>query len=187
MRTGLALAALLGGVSAASAQVASPPDPATVTLPDMTPTRDPGVIRDGWKHFYFHKTGVSYAQAYGDLAECYRFIPGAGVMGASMPAFRPWTMPLVARRAEPSSPMTGQYGVVGTLVTGAIMAVVTGTLDRRDRQSRMRRCMEPRGYVRYPLREDVWQQLIDDYSPATIAMQAKAASGPAPDLAPLTR
>jgi hypothetical protein len=47
--------------------------------------------------------------------------------------------------------------------------------------------MEPRGYLRYPLREEVWRQLIDNYSARSIALQAKAASGPAPGLAPVTR
>lgn len=57
MRYGMILAGLCA-TTAAAAQ--PPPDPATLQLPDMTPTRDRGVIADGWRHFYFHKAGVSY-------------------------------------------------------------------------------------------------------------------------------
>lgn len=180
IRIGAALAALLGAASAASAQAGSPPDPATVTLPDMTPTRDPHVVADGWRHFYFHKASVSYAQAYADFADCYRFLP-AGDLTGMLPMFRPWTMPI-----EPGPerrPGLNPYGPIGAVIAG----MVAGPIERRQRQSRMRRCMEPRGYVRYPLREDVWRQLIDDYSLQSIAMQAKAASGPAPGLEPVTR
>jgi hypothetical protein len=179
--TGLALAAMLGAASAASSQAGAPPDPATITLPDMTPTRDPGVIADGWKHFYFHKAGVSYAEAYADFAECYRFLPGAGVAGAPLPGFRPWRGPAPPTPNQVPGP---QFGALGTAI---ILALVSGPLDRRALQSRMRRCMEPRGYVRYPLRAEIWRRLIDDYSTRSIAMQALAATGPAPDLPPVTR
>lgn len=177
----MGLAALAGGAAAAPAQVAAPPDPATVTLPDMTPTRDPGVIREGWKHFYFHRAGVSYAEAYADFAECYRFLPGPGIMGASLPTNRPWVEPIAPPAERPVTP--NNFGIAGAIA----LAIVSGPLERRDHQSRLRRCMEPRGYARYPLREEIWRQLIDDYSERSIALQAKAASGPAPDLEPLSR
>jgi hypothetical protein len=76
-----------------------------------------------------------------------------------------------------------QYGLIGDIM----VSIAARQTNRRDRIARMRRCMEPRGYVRYPLREEIWHQLVDDYSPRTIAMQALAASGPAPDLPQPTR
>jgi hypothetical protein len=156
----------------------SPPDPASLTLPDMTPTRDPEVIRDGWRHFYFHKAGVSYAEAYEDFRDCYRFLPVAGV-DWRLPMFVPWSERPGTRQRQ----ATGYGGVIGGVIGGLVM----GTIDRRDRQSRMRRCLEPRGYVRYPLEESVWLQLIDHYSVRSIALQALAASSPAPDLPQVTR
>ena len=179
MRIWLAVAALFGAASAASAQTPIPPDPATLTMPDMTPTRDRDVIEDGWKHFYFHKTGVSYEEAYADLAECYRFLPVLGVPN-TLPGFTPWNEPLIGR---PVAAGPNPYGLIGV----GIAAVVAGPLERRAYQSRMRRCMEPRGYVRYPLREEVWERLLDDYSARSIALQALAASGPTPDLPTVTR
>jgi hypothetical protein len=168
------------GATAAPAQIDAPPDPTTISLPDMTPTRDRGVIADGWKHFYFHRAGVSYAEAYADFRDCYRFLPVRDALYGYVPGFRLWTR---RNAVGPYQPPPNNYGLVG----GVILAMIAGPLDRRDRQSRMRRCMEPRGYVRYPLREEIWRQLIDNYSPRSIAMQALAASGPAPDLPPVTR
>lgn len=180
LRIGLGLAALLGGAPAASAQAGPPPDPTTVTLPDMIPTGDPQVIRNGWRFFYFHKPGVGYAEAYADFADCYRFLPVASAAGY-LPMFRPWVRPI--EPGVPPPPTPNNYGPIGALIGG----MVAGPIERRQRQSRMRLCLEPRGYVRYPLREEVWRQLIDDYSPRSIAMQARAASGPAPGLDPVTR
>ena len=172
------LAALFCGASTASAQADGPPDPATIELPDMAPTRDQHVIADGWRHFYFHKAGVSFAEAYADFADCYRFLPVQGASPA-LPAFAPWSESAGARVVPRSLP----WGLMGA----AILDIVSGPIDRRDRQSRMRRCMEPRGYVRYPIREEVWRQLIDNYSVRSLALQAKAASGPVPNLPVVTR
>jgi hypothetical protein len=177
-RMGALAAALGGAASPAFAQADAPPDPSSITLPDMTPTRDRRVIADGWKHFYFHKAGVTYAEAYADFAECYRFLP-RGALLAGLPMFAPWRETPGGVEFRP----TNNYGLVGM----AIAALVQGPLERRHRQSRMRRCMEPRGYVRYPLAEDAWRRLIDGYSRGSIALQALAASGPTPDLEPVTR
>lgn len=183
MRIGIALAALLAAapaaLPAALAQPPGPPDPATITLPDMTPTRDRRVIEQGWKYFYFHKAGASYAQAYADFAECYRFLPMATGMLPSLPMFVPWSETPGVRHIERYNP----YGLVGA----AILAIASGPIERRGHQARLRRCMEPRGYVRYPLAERVWEQLTDDYSQRSIALQALAAVGPTPPLEPVTR
>lgn len=179
MRLWMSVAALLTTGSVVSAQIPPPPDPATVTMPDMTPTTDPDVIEDGWKYFYFHRAGVGYAEAYADFAECYRFLPPPAVAG-SLPAFTPWSEPLVPR---PFVPGPNPYGIIGV----GIAALVAGPIERRAFQTRMRRCMETRGYVRYPLRKSAWEQLIEDYSDDSIARQAIAASGPTPNLPQVTR
>jgi hypothetical protein len=177
MRRGIAFIVSMGLGTGAFAQSPVPPDPATVTLPDMTPTRDPDVIRDGWRHFYFHKAGVSYAEAYADFADCYRYLP-VSMANADLPAFVPWSeTPGVSLNAA-----YNPWGMVGAVMISFIM----GPLDRRARQSRMRRCMEPRGYVRYPVSEEVWEALIDNYSEQSIARQARAASGPTPGVEPVT-
>lgn len=158
----------------------TPPDPATLNMPDMTPTRDSGVIRDGQKYFYFHKAGVSYADAYADFADCYRFVPNPGPAGTFLPVFRPW---VEAARPESAPSIPNQYGLVGNIVLG----LISGQFERRSAQARLRLCLEPRGYLRYPLREDAWRQLTDNFSQRSIALQALAASGPAPGLEPVAR
>lgn len=169
---------LAAAASAAQAQTSSPPDPQTVTLPDLTTPRDPEVIKDGWKHFYFHKAGVTYEEAHADFSECYRYLPVA-LTDPSLPMFAPWSEVPGVKRFQP----TYNYGLVGM----AIVALTAGSMERKAYQSRLRRCLETRGYVRYPLPEKVWRQLVDDYSERSIAMQAKAASLPAPDTDPVTR
>jgi hypothetical protein len=175
---GMAFAALLGGTAFAATPAQPPPDPASIVLPDMSPTRDPKVIEDGWKHYYFHKSGVGYVEAYADFSECYRYLPVAGA-DPNLPMFAPWTETPGVVRIQPVNP----YGLVGM----GIAALISGPIERRARQAPLRRCLETRGYVRYPLAESVWRELMDDYSPRSIALQAKAATLPAPDLAPVTK
>jgi hypothetical protein len=177
--TAAAFAILSASSAPASAQGEGPPDPATVELPDLTPSRDPEVIANGGKHFYFHMAGVSYAEAYEDFSECYRYLPVAGGVDVLLPMFAPWGRTPGVEAIQPAN----NYGLVGM----GIAALFLGPIERKSRQSRLRRCLETRGYVRYPLSEKVWNELIDGYSERSIAVQAKAASMPAPDARPVTR
>lgn len=155
-----------------------PPDPATVNAPVITQGRDSKVVEDGWKWFYFYRADTTYAQAYADLEDCYRFLPVPYASGVSMPGFAPWR----ARSDNKTfKPVTGNYGLVGDIIG----SMVAGPIERRARQSRMRRCMETKDYQRYPMPEETWKTAVNLYSPATLAVQAKLASGPTPDAAPL--
>lgn len=169
---------MLAVMPAATLAQTTPPDPATVTAPAITNGRDPAIVEDGWKHFYFHRADTSYAVAFADLEDCYRFLPVPYASGVTMPAFAPWRA-----RADNKSfrPVTSIYGPVGDIIG----AMVAGPIERRARQSRMRRCMEPKGYQRFPMSEDAWKAAVNHYSPATLAIQAKLASGPRPDADPV--
>ena len=169
---------VLAAVASASAQAAPPPDPAGVTLPDLSPPSDSAAIEADPKYYYFRKAGVSYAEAYEDFSECYRYLPVAGAL-PTLPMFAPWRERPGVERIQP----TYNYGLVGM----GIAALFLGPIQRRARQAPVRRCLETRGYVRHPLTEKIWKELIDGYSERSIAMQAKAASMPAPDAAPVTR
>jgi len=181
MHKAIAISAAFAVLSASSApalaQSEGPPDPATIALPDLTPSRDPEVIANGGKHYYFHKAGVSYAEAYEDFSECYRYLPVAGA-DPNLPMFAPWSE---APGVEVIPPVNN-YGLVGM----GIAALFLGPIERRARQAPVRRCLETRGYLRYPVAEKIWKALIDDYSERSIALQAKAASLPAPDARPVT-
>ena len=182
MRTSLvalSLAALLvqAPAPARAQDMGGLPDPGAIPIPDLSGGRDPAVVSNGWKYFYYWRADTSFAAAFADFSECYRFMPVAN-SSPGVPMFAPWedkpATEIVTRGIQP-------YGLVGAVIG----EIVAGPLVRRAHQSRLRRCMEPRGYQRYPLQERRWEQLTDNFSPASIAMQAKAASGPAPDGLPL--
>ena len=177
LRIAAALTAVVPGVAFAQpAQTVAPPDPASLVLPSLDGS-DPSVAREGWKYFHFHKAGVTYEQAYADFAECYRFMPSSSVTSGKLPMF----VPGVERQGTRTAPNTNSYGLVGM----AISAMLDGPLIRRSRQSRLRRCLEPRGYVRYPIPKESWQKLFD-VTDESIALQAKAASLPKPNSQPVT-
>lgn len=163
---------------AVAQETGGPPDPSTVTIPDLSGGRDPAVVANGWKYFYYWRADTSYADAYADFADCYRFMPSPGA-AVLVPRWVPWEEESTVAKVPP--PTTQPYGLVGAVIG----EIVAGPLVRRAHQSRLRRCMEPRGYQRYPLQERRWELLTDNFSPVSIAMQAKAASGSPPDGAPL--
>lgn len=176
MKRFLCLAALLPAPAVAQ----DVPPIAEVELPDLSSASDPKSAKEGWKYFYFHKEGVSYEQAYADLSDCYRFMPSGGDMfGEPLPLYVDWeATPEGNARYRPNP-----YGIVGDV----ILSLLSGTMDRRRWQSRMRFCLEPRGYVRFPLDKDAWQALLDEHSAKGIAMQAKAAAEPRPNANEVTR
>ena len=173
---------MLSTVYMQSTAVAQPPDPVSVVVPNLQGASNPEVQRQGWKHFFFYKDGVSYTQAYSDLADCYQFLGGSSPVG-------PQSLPQFGARSRLSSngpaaqSSTSNYGLVGV----GIEQLVMGPMQRRLPQSRLRRCMEPRGYVRYAIDESTWKLLVDGYSQRSIAIQAKVASGPRPAAKVLTQ
>lgn len=162
---------MLAAATASAAQAAPPPDPAGVSLPDLTAPADSANDPDP-KYYYFRMAGVDYAQAYADFSECYRYLPTANAVPL-LPMFAPWREAPGIERIQP----TYNYGLVGM----GIAALFLGPLQRKARQAPVRRCLETRGYVRRPLTEKAWKELVDGYSERSIAMQAKAASMPAGD------
>lgn len=169
LAAGAVLAALLQ--SAAYAQTAPPPpDPATVAVPDLSRSGDPQVVANGWKYFFFQKDGVSFAEAHADLADCFRFLAPNSWQSVKLGRFVPWE----SRPGRKAEYAPNNYGLVGALIG----AMVEGTLVRRDYQSKMRRCMEPRGYTRYGVAEEIWENVTKLPQDQSIAVQAKIASGP---------
>ena len=161
---------LAAAATSSGAQAAPPPDPAGITLPDLSPPPGESANDPDPKYYYFRMDGVSYADAYADFSECYRYLPTAGAWSL-LPMFAPWRETPGVETIQP----TNNYGLVGM----GIAALFLGSLQRKARQAPVRRCLETRGYVRYPLTEKAWKELIDGYSERSIAMQAKAASMPA--------
>ena len=150
-----------------AAQLASvPADPiiADLAVPDNQ-------LGDARKYFLLHKPGVSFEQAQADLSFCWRFL--AHGVQRSVPGFVPWQKNSAARPVDYS---LTQYGLVGA----AIGAIIAGPLERSARQSRMVRCMVPRGYDRYRTSEAIWKQLNTGNAVQSIRLQAQVASGSVP-------
>lgn len=171
-RAGLTAVFALAIVPAAAGAQEALPDPASVTVPDLSGSADPAVVENGWKYFFYHRPDTSFAEAYADIADCYRFLTPAGWANVRIPRFIPWV------ERVPGEHMSTGYFEHSGLVGLAIGAMFEGTLSRRDRQAKMRRCMEPRGYTRYGVAEEIWENVADMPPEQGIAVQAKIASGP---------
>lgn len=161
-------AAIPGGQVAAQDAL---PDPATIDVPDIAPSADPKVQKEGYKFFFFHNPAVNFAEAYADIAECRSFLVRDGV--TTLPTFRPWVEPV---KRKPQGYGAGSYGLVGA----AMASIIVPKLERGQRNNKLRRCMQPRGYARYPIAETDWDRLNDGAEATLVAMQAKLASGPKP-------
>lgn len=168
MRLTLAFAALLALASPAAAQAL--PDPASFKAPDLSGSDAPEVVANGWKYFVFRKDGVSFQDAHADVSECFRFLQPIGWANVMLPRFVPWRRQTATRTIETINP----YGLVGDLM----LAAIEGTLVRRDRQSRMRRCMETRDYVRYGIAEETWENIMAQPPEQAIGIMAVIAAGP---------
>jgi len=155
-----ALAQDAGAVPAAAAEIA---------LPDLAVPN--GKLADPHKYFLFHKPGVTVAQAEADFGFCWRFLAQAAPRG--VPSFVPWGGPIPA---GPPQSYDNSSGLVGAV----ILSIIAGPLARSVRQTRMFRCMVPRGYARYRTSEAVWKQLNSDDALASIRLQARIAAGPVP-------
>jgi hypothetical protein len=176
------MAAMLAGalMSTPAAAQDTRPDPATVVIPDVSVEQNPKAVEDGFKFFYFHNPSVSFNEAYADIAECRSFlISGAP---AAIPGFRPWVEPV---RNEVQRQYPG-VGLLDMAMRSAVGSIILPKLERGVRNNKLRRCMEPRGYARYPAPETAWDTLNEGDEPALIAMQAKLASGPRPVAAQVT-
>ncbi|MDR6848144.1 hypothetical protein J2X47_002362 [Sphingomonas sp. BE270] len=152
------------------------PDPATINVPDISPSTDPKVRAEGYKFYYFHNPTVRFSEAYQDFAECRAHLTGAGLV--KVPGFIPWDE---SHRRKAIKPVP-IYGLVGDIIGDIILP----KLERGMRSNKMRRCMGTRGYERYPISETVWKALNEGDEQQVRLMQAKIASGPKPQDAAVT-
>ena len=146
------------------------PDPATITVPDLSHSSDPEVVSNGWKYFFFQREGVSFAEAHADFTDCFRFLSPNDWSSIKLDRFAPWN----GTPGRKSEYIPSPYGLVGALISG----MIEGTLIRRELQAKMRRCMEPRGYTRYGVAEEVWERVTALPREQSIAVLARIASGP---------
>lgn len=152
------------------------PDPATVAMPklDFAPTALDEADYD--KYYYFQRERTSFEEALADLRDCDGIASGLTSGYQYQQAPYPYTYTMA--------------GAVGGAIGNAMVAAIFGSAEkRRIRRVNMRRCMGFKGYSRFGLRKDLWQEFNfeegfsgeeETKRQAMIAQQAKVASGPRP-------
>ncbi len=85
-----AATAACGHLPALAQSAPAPPNPQTITVPDLSRSSDPDVVSNGWKYFFFQKAGVSFEEAYGDFADCARFLQPNDWGTVKLGRFVPW-------------------------------------------------------------------------------------------------
>jgi hypothetical protein len=152
------------------------PDPATVVMPKLDFAETEADRADYDKYFYFHRTDTGFEEALADLRECDGMSQGlqSGLQYQQAPYPYAGTMAGAAG------------GILGNLLAEAIV----GSAEKRKlRRVNMRRCMGYKGYARYGLQKDLWQEFHfeegfsgeeESKRQTMLAQQAKVASGSKP-------
>jgi hypothetical protein len=176
------LATMSVGASAEPAPGAKPdpmtvvPDPASVAMPrlDFKPTPEDEGTFD--KYYFFNRADTSFEAALADLRNCDGFASGL----SSGYSYQATPYPYAGTMAGAAG------GVIGNLMVAAIFGSAE---KRRLRRVNMRRCMGYKGYSRFGLNKDLWQEFnfeegfsgeAEEKRQAMLAQQAKVASGPRP-------
>lgn len=153
---------------------------AAVAMPALAYEETAGDREAYDKYFFFHRPDTSFDEAYADIVECDALSSGISIyMGADS--------------ASMASAMT-QYGIgagaAGGVIASVIMDSIFGSAARREaRRINMRNCMYFKGYDRYGLAKNLWQEFnFEEGNRRTapterekdLLAQARVASGPAP-------
>lgn len=150
-----------------------------VTMPELAFTADPLIEKDFDKYFFFHRENTDFSTAYADITECDSLASGINFyMGADN-----WAMQNAVM----------QYGAAGAIggALGSLMAdAIFGSAERRRiKRINLRNCMFFKGYDRYGLEKDLWQEFHFEEGlsrenakdrEAALLRQARVASGPKP-------
>jgi hypothetical protein len=167
---------LSGWAAGASAADATPVDPSTVVVPDLTLAAGFNDADAFDSYFYFHKPGVRYADALADLTECTGYSASLAPM-APVPPFAPIGIDI----APPGHLQIYlnafvMYGLVGV----AILSIVQDNMASGNARGNLRLCMSYKGYQRYGLTRALWKVVNAGPDGVVTARLALIASGPAP-------
>lgn len=146
------------------------PDPANLSMPQISFTETPETVKDYDKYFYFHREDTGFSEALADLREC------------DERARRIW-------RGKPTRRIVVDYPRYGLAVDFLMEEVLGPAQDRLFRRANLRRCMFYKGYARYGLPKEQWEgfnlegnvKASEERShQMSLARQALVASGPRP-------
>jgi len=149
-----------------------------VAMPDLAFVEEQSDIDNYEKYYYFHRADTDFTAAFADIRECDAHARGLF-------------------RGNHTPDMTAamvQYGVlggaVGGLIGSAIADAIYGSAEiRRKRRINMRRCMFFKGYSRFGLEKDLWEEfnfeegsssVAEEDRQRMLAQQARVASGNRP-------
>ncbi|MEL1249451.1 hypothetical protein [Aurantiacibacter gilvus] len=152
---------------------------AAIPMPELVFEPSANDIDNYEKYFYFHRADTDFNEAYADILECDALASG----------FR-----IYAGASEPYPGYYGsQYGiggVIGGVIGAALADAIHGSAARREaRRANMRNCMAFKGYARYGLAKDLWEEFNfeegngrepEPQRTEALMQQARVASGPTP-------
>lgn len=190
MMCGLAAGAMVIA-SAAAAQPATGDLPqrqftedqiAAVSMPALAFDASKVDPEDYEKYFIFHRPETAFAEAHADITECDALASGISIYMGNV--------------SGAMAGATAQYGLlpsaIGGAVAGMMMDAIFGSAERRKaRRVNLRNCMYFKGYDRYGLEKELWQtfnfeeglsKTDTDERSKKLLVQARVASGPAPQL-----
>jgi hypothetical protein len=145
-------------------------------MPKLAFTADAEIERNYFKYFFFHREGTDFATAYADLQECDGYAQGLAYRMGYTPVHGVGLLP----------------GLAGGLIGSAISDAIFGSAQRRQqRRIIMRTCMGYKDYKTFGLPKNLWTEFNfsegnssppEDRRQEMLRMQARAASGPRPQL-----
>jgi hypothetical protein len=149
------------------------PDVATIDIPAFT-VPAPSDESDSVKFFYLAKEGVSFEEAYGDLADCYRFLEEGPAL--HLPGYVPWIE--VPHRQERQTIYVSGHplnDMIQATLAAAFLPMIDAVISRNLANTKLRRCMATRGYRRFAVTKDVWLQIHNGTVREALLRQAKLA------------
>jgi hypothetical protein len=151
-------------------------DVEAIKLPDLAFKPGPAFEKGFDKYYYFHRDGTDFRAALADLRDCDGMSRGLTSPFGYMETPYPYNGTLA--------------GAAGGVIANLMVAAIFGSAQvRAARRINMRRCMNFKGYQRYGLPKDIWQefnfeegfsQLEEKKRQVFLKQQAKVASGPRP-------
>ena len=131
------------------------------------------------KYFYFHRAETGFDEAYADILECDSLSSGISI-------YRGADQSMMTQAAV----QYGIGGVIGGAIGSALADAIFGSAQRRQaRRTNMRTCMYFKGYDRFGLAKDQWEEFNfeegngrkeEDVREQALLKQARVASGPRP-------
>lgn len=159
---------------------------AKIPMPDTRFDMRSVRVGDFEKYYYFHRDGTSFEEAFADISECDELSSGFASYRGNVEPYPGYY-----------SYQYGIGGVVGGLFGSMLADAIHGSAARREmRRINMRNCMGYKGYQRYGISKEMWNNFNfeegsgrkdEDVRDAALLRQARVASGPKPTTKVLER